>query len=273
MAGEGQLLRGPALVEAARELLGERPAGLLCDIDGTLSPIALRPELAIVRTPARRALRVLVRRLALVAAVTGRSADDARRLLRVGGLVYVGNHGAEAVVGRRRWTHPAAARYRLVLAGVLHDLAVRLAGQPVRFEPKGLGASIHYRGAADPAAARAAVFAALAALPQASVLRITEGRQVVELRPPVTVSKGTAVACLLRRYGLRAALFIGDDRTDLDAMRVLRAARAAGEVRALTVAVASAEMPGELLSEADGVVDGVSAVEELLAGLTAPPAE
>ena len=269
MVGEGTLLRGSALAAAAHALLAEGPAGLLCDVDGTLSPIAPRPELAVVRPPTRRSLRALAPRLALVAAVSGRSADDARRLVRVPGIVYVGNHGLEAVVGRRRWTHPEAERFRQVLAGVLGDLRVRLADEDVCYEPKDLGASIHYRGAADPERTRAAILTTLAALPQATALRITEGRLVVELRPPVAASKGTAVTCLVRRYGLRAALFLGDDRTDVDAMRALRAARAESGVRSLALAVTSGEMPPELLAEADGVVDGVGAVEDLLAALAA----
>jgi trehalose 6-phosphate phosphatase len=256
-------------VAAARAVLDEGPAGLLCDVDGTLSPIAPRPELAVVRPPTRRALRALGRRLAVVAAVSGRSADDARRLVRVPGIVYVGNHGMEAVVGRRRWTHPQAGRFRLVLAGVLRDLRVRLADENLLYEPKGLGASIHYREAADPERTRATILATLAALPQATALRVTEGRLVVELRPPVAASKGTAVTCLLRRHRLRAALFLGDDRTDVDAMRALRVARAEHGVRTLAIAVASAEMAAELLAEADGVAEGVDAVEALLGALVA----
>jgi trehalose 6-phosphate phosphatase len=265
-----ELLRGAALVEAARALLAEPAAALLSDLDGTLAAIAPRPELAVVRPGVRRALRRLVPRLALVAVVSGRGAADARRLLRVGGVVYVGTHGLEAVVGRRRWMHPEAARYRPVLEAVLGALAERLAGAPVRFELKGVGASVHYRGALDPAAARAAILATLRELPAAQSLVVTEGRQVVELRPPVAASKGTAVACLLRRSAVRAVLFLGDDRTDLDAMRALRAARDAEGLRALVVAVESTEMPPELLSLANGAVRDTGEVESLLTALATP---
>jgi len=247
-------------------VLAVAPSGLLTDLDGTLSPIAPTPELARVAPGARVALRALVRRLAVVAVLTGRSAMDARRMLRVPGVTYVGNHGMEALVGRRRWIHPDAARAAPAIAAVLAGLPARLRRDDVRYEPKGLTASIHYRGARDAPAARAAILAALAALPEAATLRITEGRRVVELRPPIEVSKGTAAECLLRRGSLRGALFLGDDRTDLDAMRALHAARARG-VRTLAVAVASAEAPPELLAEADGVVESVAAVEALLGAL------
>ena len=266
LAGDA-LLRGPRLVAAARELLAVAPAGLLCDVDGTLSPIAPRPELAVVRPPMRRALRALVPRLALVAAVSGRAATDARHLVRVRGVLYVGNHGAEAVVGRRRWEHPEATRYRAAIAAVLETLRCLVPADEVRFEPKGVSASIHYRGARDPSATRAAILHALSVIPEARALRITEGRLIVELRPPIAASKGTATTCLLHRHELRAAVFLGDDRTDLDAMQALRAARDDARARTLSIAVASPEMPPQLLDTADGVVDGVDGVESFLTAL------
>ena len=267
MSGEGAVLRGGALVAAAADLLRQPLAALLVDLDGTLSRIAPRPELATVRAPARRAVRTLLGRLTLVAAISGRSASDARRLLDVPGVVYVGNHGMEALVGRQRWAHPEAAACRAQIAAVLRAVAIGVQRGDVRYEPKGLTASIHYRGAADPEAAREAILAALSSLPEAAPLHITEGRQVIEIRPPVALSKGTAVGCLVRRYGLCAALYLGDDRTDLDAVRTLQTARAEGQVRALTVAVASSEAPPELLAAADGTVDGVAGVEALLTTL------
>ncbi|MBX5490120.1 MAG: trehalose-phosphatase [Chloroflexi bacterium] len=264
MAGEP--LRGPALRTALRATLTHAPAGLLCDVDGTLSPIAPRPELARVSPRVRRALRALRERLALVAIISGRRPADARRLVGVPGLVYVGNHGLEAHVGRRRWTHPAAAAARGPLATVLAALGERLPAGQVRIESKAYSAALHYRGASDPAGVRRAILAQLAELPAARALQVTEGRQVVELRPPVEVTKGTAATCLLRRWALRSAVFLGDDRTDIDAMRALRAARTGG-VQTLTIAVVSAEMPPGLRAEADGVVEGVPEVEALLGAL------
>jgi trehalose 6-phosphate phosphatase len=265
---EGSLLRGPALVAAARALLAEDQAALMTDVDGTLAPIVLRPELARVDSRARAALRRLVRRLALVAVVTGRSAAEARRLVGIPGVVYIGNHGIEAIHGRRRWMHPEVGPTLPLLRSTLDELALLLQRDDVRYEIKGRGASLHYRGAPDPAATRAAILAALASLPQAAALHVAEGRQVVELRLPIAANKGTAAACLIRRYGLRAALFIGDDRTDLDAMEALRVARASG-VRTLNVAVTSSESPPEVLAAADGVVDGVGEVAALLTALAA----
>lgn len=264
-------LRAEALVGAAGNLLRHPGAALLVDLDGTLSRIAPRPDLATIQPPARQGVQALLGRLSLVAAISGRSAKDAYRMLDLPGVVYVGNHGMEAQIGGRYWAHPAAAACREQVATALRETAKYLQRTDIRYEPKGLTASIHYRGAADPERAREAILTALAAIPATAALDITEGRQVVEIRPRVALSKGTAVSCLLRRYGLGAALYLGDDRTDLDAFRTLHTAQAEGQASVLAVAVASSEAPAELLTEADGTVDGVAGVEGLLSALADPP--
>jgi trehalose 6-phosphate phosphatase len=67
---------------------------------------------------------------------------------------------------------------------------------------------------------------------------------------------------------MRAAMYVGDDRTDLDAFATLRRLVAAGELgSALCVGVRSNETPPELEREADVLVDGPPGVRELLEAL------
>ena len=54
------------------------------------------------------------------------------------------------------------------------------------------------------------------------------GRKVLEVRPPVALDKGLGIARLLRGGPARAALYVGDDTTDLDAFAGLRALVGAG---------------------------------------------
>ena len=56
------------------------------------------------------------------------------------------------------------------------------------------------------------------------------GRKVLEIRPPVQVDKGQAVRELLRETPVRAALFGGDDATDLDVFDLLGELRSAGSL-------------------------------------------
>ncbi len=82
----------PLLARLAEE---PRAAALLLDVDGTLAPIVDRPEDAAVPPETRTELERLRGRYALVACISGRSGVDARRVVGVDGLRYVGSHGLE----------------------------------------------------------------------------------------------------------------------------------------------------------------------------------
>ena len=236
---------------AAKDLLtslAERPgdAAVLLDVDGTLAPIAARPELASVPEETREELRRLVARYALVAAVSGRTGEDAARIVGVEGPVYVGVHGLELAPDAERWRGP------------LREFAASV-DWPV--EDKGLAIVFHYRGEQDEDAVLerlqdvAADARELGLVPQF-------GRKVLEVRPPVEANKGTAVQMLLEERGLARALYAGDDTTDLDAFRGLD-----GLELAVRVAVASAEGPRELVEAADLVVDSPEELVRLLSRL------
>ena len=91
---------------------------------------------------------------------------------------------------------------------------------------------------------------------------------VLELRPLATVDKGIAVRRLVGESGVDAALFGGDDRTDLDAFAALRALAGEGTLAtAVCVGVASEEGPEEIRSQADLVVDGPAGFLDLLRAL------
>ena len=103
--------------------LAEDPlrAAILLDIDGVLAPIVPRPEDARVPTVTQAELRRLSSRYALLACISGRASDDARRVVGVRGLVYVGNHGLELAPGAGKGT---AARQLLGERGLERALYV-----------------------------------------------------------------------------------------------------------------------------------------------------
>jgi trehalose 6-phosphate phosphatase len=70
-------------------------AALLFDVDGTIAPIAPRPELAFVPAETKLELARLAARYLLVACISGRSSEEAEALVGVEGIRYVGNHGLE----------------------------------------------------------------------------------------------------------------------------------------------------------------------------------
>jgi trehalose 6-phosphate phosphatase len=221
---------------------------LILDVDGTLSPIAPRPELAVVPEQTRTELRRLVPRYRLVACLSGRAGADARRLVAVDGIEYVGNHGLEL--------HPQAETLATEMARFRDSIAL-----PV--EDKGVTLAYHYRDAPDEVEARAQL-EIVAARAHAAGLDARWGRKVLEVRPRVDADKGTAVRALLARSGATRALYAGDDTTDLDAFRGLDEA---GLEHAVRVAVASAEGPRELQDAADIVVDGPEELADLIRSL------
>jgi trehalose 6-phosphate phosphatase len=228
------------------ERLAEEPtqAALFLDVDGVLAPIVARPEDARVPHETRAELRRLHSRYALVACISGRAGDDARRIVGVPELTYVGNHGLELEPQADEW----AARLHAFLGTVNWP----------QIEDKELTAALHYRDVADEAAARAELDA-VADRARAAGLVARYGRKVLELVPPIRADKGTAVRRLLEGRDLERALYAGDDTTDLDAFN------AVAELElGIRVAVASPEGPEALRAYADLVVDTTAELLELL---------
>jgi trehalose-phosphatase len=210
-----------------------RSAAIFLDVDGVLAPIVERPEDAAVPDETRDEVRRLNGKYALVACVSGRTSADAHRIVGLDDLVYVGEHGLEL--------EPSAPRWR-------DDLRAFAESVEWPVEDKGLTLSFHYRGVDDEEAAEAFLLE-VAERARDAGLRPRFGRKVLEVRPPVEASKGTAVRALLEERGLKRALYAGDDATDLDAFHVL------GELElGVRVGVASPESPRGITDDADVVV-------------------
>ncbi len=242
-----------------------RPAGLFCDIDGTISAIAPTPGQAVVDFRCREALEALSQSLGLVAVVSGRSAGESRSMVGLPQIVYVGNHGLETWENGRMTATEDLSSFRGVLRSFLDRLRKSLDVQEVLIEAKGFTASVHYRRASDPEETRRKILDAIAAIQYDERFLITEGRMIVEIRPPTKVNKGTAVADLVRRHGLEGAVYLGDDLTDLDAFEALSRLEQQGRLRAkASIAVKAVESPREVLDAADATVDGVEGVAKLL---------
>jgi trehalose 6-phosphate phosphatase len=229
--------------------LAETPerAAIILDVDGTLAPIVPRPEDAAVPEETRAELERLRSRYRLLAFVSGRTGEDAWRMVGVEGAAYVGVHGLELEPDAEHWREPLRA-----LTSTEWPWG--------EVEDKRLTVSFHYRNAANE---RAALAQAEQIAARAAELGLVPrfGRKVLEVRPPVNADKGTAVRGLVAEAGVTCGLFAGDDTTDLDAFRGLREA---GLDLAVCVAVASNEGPPELAEGADLVVDGPAGVLELL---------
>lgn len=199
--------------------LGE--TALFLDLDGTLAPIAARPQ--DVRPDPRRTS--LLERLALhldgrLAVISGRTLTDIDRILEtcvtsvaaVHGLVRRDPDGRVAEAA----PHPAMAR----AAQGFRAFATRDSGLIVE-EKAGLSVALHYR-LAPRFAAPAQDFAR--ELASETGLSLQEGDMVEELRAP-GASKGDSVRAFMAQplFAGTRPVFVGDDATDEDGFEAAQA--------------------------------------------------
>jgi trehalose 6-phosphate phosphatase len=245
-------------------------SAVLLDIDGTLAPIVRHAADAHVPEATRTLLIEIAKRYRLVGCVSGRHATTARQIVAIGTIAYIGNHGGELLrpgAIRPEVDPEVAAWAKRVRAFAARAYTSEHQRIRVRSEDKGAIAAFHWRGAPDEEAAAKAV-REIAQLAQEEGFAVHWGRKVLEVRPPLVFDKGLGIAALLRRAPVTAAVYVGDDTTDLDAFRELRALAQSGTLAsAVCVAVGSDEAPPELAREADLTVDGTAGVRELLEAL------
>ncbi len=246
--------------------------GIFCDFDGTLSAIVDDPSQSRPVEGAVDVLAALARAYARVGVVSGRPADfllrhlgpgpDAADLTDAehGSLLLAGLYGLEVVRDGEVVSTEEVRRWGPVLDEAIARLKDE-APDGVSVEEKGFTVVLHFRShpeLADEARALAEREA------ERSELVVGEGRQSLELRPPLETSKGTVVA--EAASGLAAVCFLGDDHGDLTAFDALDDL-AEGGTTTVRVGVRSEEAPEELLERADVVVDGPEEVVELLRSL------
>ena len=197
--------------------------GVFLDYDGTLTPIADRPEQATLSASTRARLSRLAS-FCPVTIVTGRDVEVVRRFVRLDEIGYAGCHGLDiegaAGTGLR---YQAAETVLPALDGAEADLRRALAGLTgALVERKRYSVSTHYR-LVDAHRAPVVEEAVAAVARRYPGLRREQGKKVFELRPDVAWNKGSAVAWLIEALSLDpgAAVYIGDDETDEHAFELL----------------------------------------------------
>jgi len=245
-------------------------SAVLLDVDGVLAPIVQHPDDAHMPETTRRPLIEVAKRYGVVACVSGRRASDARRIVSLGSIAYLGSHGSEVL--RPGSIQPEMDRELQAWTRRVQDFAHEAFGEKlrllrVRLEDKEAIAALHWRGVPDEDDAEAAV-REIADAAEAAGFTAHWGRKVLEIRPPVRIDKGAGIVALLRDTDLAAAIYVGDDVTDLDAFRGLTELVEMGRLgSAIRIGVRSDEGPPALGLQADVMVEGTDGVRELLKSL------
>ncbi|CAN4077922.1 unnamed protein product [Withania somnifera] len=219
---------------------------IFLDYDGTLSPIVDDPDRAFMSSEMRSAVSNVAKYFQ-TAIISGRSRDKVYELVGLTELYYAGSHGMDIMLpvenmlsnndsncikatdqqGKEVNLFQPARKFLPMIDEVFRTLVEKTKDiRGAKVENHKFCASVHYRNVDEnnwPVIAQY-VHDVLKDYPQ---LRLTHGRKVLEVRPEIDWDKGKAVEFLLESLGFSnhknvLPIYIGDDRTDEDAFKVLR---------------------------------------------------
>ena len=212
----------PTAIEALTEDAAR--SGLVLDFDGVLSPIIEDPTASMLPDRVAAALERLSRRLGLLAVISGRPVAFLEDRIRIPGVPLLGSYGIERSENGVGLLDPDAAKWTAAVSEASRTLRELLADSPgLRVEEKSVSVAVHWRQAPDHAAAAEQVRRVTARLAGETGLRLEPGKLVEELRPPVDVDKGSALAGLLAANpSLTVVAYAGDDLGDAPALRGVR---------------------------------------------------
>ena len=205
-----------ARIDEAKHIL------LLCDFDGTLTPIVSRPELAYIPEQTQKTLQKLAQSPEYtVGIVSGRSLDDLKDRVKVPGIIYAGNYGLEIESPEFSSVNPEADRSRKLLDNLYQELCLGLADiNGVILENKRLTLSVHYRLINDKDCDRfnKTFEQIIYTVSNEGKIEVTPGKKVYEIKPAISWHKGKILEVLLGENtggkGTTLPFFLGDDISD-----------------------------------------------------------
>ena len=208
---------------------------LLSDYDGTLTPIVGRPEWAILSPEVREKLSALAKKpIFSVGIISARSLSEIKVMVGIEGIYYAGNHGLEIEGPGLKFTNPAAELAQAEIKNLIKQFSAKLAStEGVIVEDKGLGLSIHYRLVKKSQVNAVAEIFHQITSPRLreGKIKVTSGKKVWEVRPPIDWHKGKAVETIMAeikkvlKCEQLLTIYLGDDTTDEDAFKIIHRPR------------------------------------------------
>ncbi|MFH1440749.1 MAG: trehalose-phosphatase [Candidatus Omnitrophota bacterium] len=214
-----------------KEKLESKKIILFLDYDGTLSPIRKTPQEAVIPLVNKNLLIKLSKDPVFkIVIISGRALKNIKNVIKIPRIIYVGNHGLEIEGPGIKFHNNISPAVKLNLSKIKKQLNKELlAIKGILIEDKGLTLSIHYRltSPKDIDIVKQTIYKIASGCLAKKIIRINEGKKVIEIKPNVDLDKGKAVLWLLPRLtGFSEKnnfiIYIGDDTTDEDAFKVLK---------------------------------------------------
>ncbi|KAJ6353662.1 hypothetical protein OIU76_002647 [Salix suchowensis] len=232
------ILHHPSALEMFEQIIDAskgKQIVMFLDYDGTLSPIVDDPDRAFMSKQMRATVRKLARFFP-TAIVSGRCRDKVYNFVRLAELYYAGSHGMDIKgpakgskykKGSEGVVFQAGSEFLPMIDEVYKELVEKTKTTPgAKVENNKFCLSVHYR-CVDEKKWSGLAQVVKSVLKEYPKLRLTRGRKVLEIRPTIKWDKGKALEFLLESLGFANCtdvfpVYIGDDRTDEDAFKVLR---------------------------------------------------
>ncbi|MFI5305103.1 MAG: trehalose-phosphatase [Nitrospiria bacterium] len=199
---------------------------LFVDFDGTLLPIQRDPKKVFLSAEAKMILSVLSRTIP-VTIISGRSLKELKRKVGIPEINLSGNHGLEIEGPAGFYLNSEAILSYHTITKVCSLLNDTFKADPGIFiEDKGLSLSIHYNQipAERHSEINQSILFALRHYLKSNKIRVSRGKNVMEIRPPSDWGKEDAIRWILYKYQNMNPqkeyfpLYAGDDITDLNAL-------------------------------------------------------
>ncbi|CAG0890921.1 unnamed protein product [Darwinula stevensoni] len=223
---------GPMTMEDFDEFLSDyigdtAKIALLLDYDGTLAPIAPKPEIAFMPAETKNILARLSNSSDVaIAIVSGRSLEDVQKMVGIDGITYAGNHGLEILhPDGSKFIYPIPKEYHEKIWNMCQELQDECCKDGAWIEHKGPIITYHFR--AVPIQLRGTFKQKATAIISKNGFKVHRAHCAIEARPPIQWDKGRASIYILRTmFGVDwlervRVIYVGDDVTDEDALLAL----------------------------------------------------
>lgn len=238
---------------------------LITDIDGTISEITSEPSHARITADMRNILFVLSSKFKFVGVLTGRDINDALNIIKLKKIVYMGNHGLQRFKNGKIIIDSRVNVYVPIIKEIYEELTTKLKDSTGFYlEYKTLSLTVHYNECYPKYCAKQEILDTIATMALGKFVKIIEGRDLLEIRPPVGDDKGSVLQKFISENHVKKIIYIGDDVNDVCAFKKLRELSEEQKISGISVAVNSKDVPNHVKESANFYVENVQETLEFL---------